>query len=103
VVSPNYIATILQDPSNATAFTITPIPESTVQALKESSGGSDGTVDESNPTPPSRPNDLNIVGTGPVDMDLEDGKLDETMDQLCVLGVTQLPKGGTCEAPKAAE
>ncbi len=101
VFSGNYLATILQDPSNATAFTIIPIPSTSPQAQQETLEGEDGAVEEADGTTASRSNELNIVGTNIVSDDMGDGQNDELAGQLCILGAPEMDASADCNARKA--
>lgn len=103
VVSNNYIATILQDPSNATALVIQDIPANAGQALGEGGKGDEGAVDEEQNTMTSRENELGIVGVGPVSDDMADGKNDQQGDQLCVLGAREAANAPGCVARQQAQ
>jgi trimeric autotransporter adhesin len=102
VDSPNYITTILQDPSNATAFRIIGVPLTTTQTQQEGEETQDGAIDDAKGSTSSRSNELNIVGVGPVSDDMADGKNDEMADQLCVLGAPEVATSANCNARKAA-
>ena len=87
VVSGNYLATILQDPSNATAFTVIPIPSTSPQAHQEVlDNRGRRRIETVEDRPPRVRTNLNIVGTSIVSDDMADGKNDEMAGQLCVSG-----------------
>ncbi|MBL8780807.1 MAG: hypothetical protein JNL06_07660, partial [Alphaproteobacteria bacterium] len=96
VTSINYSATILQDPSNATALIIQDIPSQAVQANGESTTENDGAVNQEQNDMSSRPNELGIVGVDTVTDDLADGKNDQLADQLCVLGAAEAANAPGC-------
>jgi hypothetical protein len=96
VITNNYVATILQDPSNATALTIDPISTNTLQVQSESANGNESAVDQEQNDMTSRPNELGIVGVGPV----SDGKSGELVQQLCVLGVPEAASAPGCATSK---
>jgi len=98
VTSINYNATILQDPSNATALTIQDIPSQAVQANGESTTENDGAVNQEQNDMSSRPNELGIVGVDTVTDDMGDGKNDQLADQLCVLGAAEAANAPGCVA-----
>jgi hypothetical protein len=100
LVSGNYLATILQDPSNATAFTVIPIPSTSPQAHQEVLENEDGIGETVEDSVASRSNDLNILGTNIVSDDMSDGTNDEMAGQLCVLGAPEAAKSKSCDLNK---
>jgi len=96
VTSINYSATILQDPSNATALNIQDIPSQATQANGESTTENDGAVNQEQNDMSSRPNELGIVGVDTVTDDMGDGKNDQLADQLCVLGAAEAANAPGC-------
>ena len=102
VSSGNYLATILQDPSNATALTIDPISPNTLQAQSENANGNESAVDQEQNDMTSRPSDLGIVGVEPVSDDMSDGTNDDLLRQLCALGVPDAAAAPGC-ASKAGQ
>ena len=100
LVSGNYLATILQDPSNATAFTVIPIPSTSPQAHQEVLNSEDGVGETVEDSVSSRSNDLNILGTNIVSDDMADGMNDEMAGQLCVLGAPEMAKSANCDLNK---
>jgi filamentous hemagglutinin family protein len=103
VTSINYSATILQDPSNATALTIQDIPSQAVQANGESTTENDGAVNQEQNDMSSRPNELGIVGVDTVTDDMGDGKNDQLADQLCVLGAAEAANAPGCVAQQQTQ
>jgi hypothetical protein len=100
LVSGNYLATILQDPSNATAFIVIPIPATSPQAHQEVLDNDDGVGETVEDSVASRSNDLNILGTNIVSDDMADGANDEMAGQLCVLGAPEAAKSASCDLNK---
>jgi hypothetical protein len=102
ITSINYIPTILQDPSNATALTIQNIPSQATQANGETMNEEDTAEQEQNDMS-TRSNDLGIVGVGIVSDDLSDGKNDQLADQLCVLGAAEAANAAGCIAQQQGQ
>lgn len=98
VASNNYIATIIQDPGNATALSVQGIPTQTTQANGESTGGNEDAVEQEQSEMATRTNELGIVGIDTVSDDLGDGKNDQLADQLCVLGAPEAANAPGCVA-----
>jgi hypothetical protein len=103
VVSPNYVSTILQDPGNAAAFEIVAIPLTGLQSLQETTYAGESTVDQEQDTMSSRSNELNIEGAAPPAIDMDDGKNDDMINQLCVLGAPEAANAPGCVTNKSAK
>ncbi len=98
VVSDNYFLNILQDPGNATAFQIVPLPVTILQAMDEVSNGGQSTTHQPQNDMSSRSNDLAVEGT--VSGDMADGKNDKMTEQLCALGAREVGPEQGCSAKK---
>jgi hypothetical protein len=97
VANPNYVATILQDPGNATALYISSGKSALDQAMQEVVNGQGSVFDQAEGMVPPD-DDLNIKGINAVAPDLDDGKNDDMLGQLCVLSVPEAARSPDCNA-----